>query len=109
MEVLMSKLGVGVGEDFPLDEEKARQVGEESSCCGTEWHRQRAQGREAWRRMREQMRAEWRVRRRAFRDGLHRQDDVEAMDGLRERHLHHLVIGGLALIGLAALLSRHRK
>ncbi len=104
----MSKLGVGVGEDFPLDEEKARQAGEESPCCGAEHH---DQGHEAWRRMRAQMRAEWRACRRAAVDRFGRQDPIEPIDdaAARRPHIHHLAIGALALIGLAALLSRHRK
>jgi hypothetical protein len=111
MEALMSKLGVGVGEDFPLDEEKTRQAGEESPCCGSEWHRQRAQGREAWRRMREQMRAEWRARRHAMHQRFAERDPIEpiASAEAHSRHMHHLAVGALALIGLAALLGHHRK
>jgi hypothetical protein len=107
----MPKLGVGVGEEFPLDEENGPQPEQETGPnpdC-EEWRRRRAMHREAWRRFRNQMRAEWSQRRRAFREGLRRQDDVEPMDTMHDRHLHHLVIGGLALIGLAALLGLHRR
>jgi len=106
----MTKLGVGVGEEFPVDE-KNRPASEPppeddgSHCCG---HGAHAARREAWRRFRQQMHAEWHDRRRAFRDGLNRQDTVEIMEGLRARRVHHLVLGALALIGLAALFSHHR-
>lgn len=105
----MTKYGVGIGEDFPLDEEEARPAAEDISDCDEDWQRRRQKAREAWRRLRSQLRAEWRAGRRAFRDSLSRQDPVEPVDVLHDRRIHHLVIGGLALIGLAALLGRHRK
>ncbi|HUO98024.1 MAG TPA: hypothetical protein VMU01_05115 [Rhizomicrobium sp.] len=111
----MSKIGVGVGEEFPADEPTRPQPDEQSEegarCCGEDWHRQREMRREAWRRFRHQMHAEWRARRRAFRDEFNRQDGVEILgpETLRGRHLAHLVLGGLAVIGLAALLNHHRR
>ena len=109
----MSKLGVGVGEEFPVDEQNRPQPeqNEEPGCCGADWHRQRQARREAWRRFRHQMHEEFHARRRAMRDSLRQQDGVEILgpDVLRDRHLHHLVIGALAVIGLAALFSHHRR
>lgn len=105
----MSKFGVGVGEDFPLDEEaraNATQddVPDDERFCT---HDYRAARRRAWRRFKRQMHEEWHARRRAFRDGFNRRDGVEV---IHDRHLHHLVVGGLAMIGLAALFGilRHR-
>ena len=106
----MSKLGVGVGEEFPVDEQNRPQPEqkEESGCCGADWHRRRALRREAWRRFRHQMHAEWHACRRTM---MGEREGVEPLDAaaLHERHLHHLVIGALAVIGLAALFSHHRR
>lgn len=106
----MSKFGVGVGEEFPVDEENRPAPGEtaQDGCCDEDWHRRRDMRREAWHRFRQQMRAEWRARRHAMHDELHRRDPIEPMDGFRNPHLHHFVIGALAVIGLAALASMHR-
>lgn len=118
----MSKYGVGVGEDFPVDEENRENPKPEGEAedlgygrhhfgkrgfrgCGQsdEWKESRHKARKAWKHLRHQMREEWHERRRAFRDHLNHRDGVEAMPGLREKQLHHLVIGGLAVVGLAAL------
>ncbi len=100
----MSKIGVGVGEDFPVDENQ-EPGGEDRPFrgCGNPAHRAR---RAAWRRLRHQMHEEWHARRRAMRDAM----DPETVQAMREQHLHHLVIGGLAVVGLAAVLGllRHR-
>ena len=113
----MSKIGVGVGEDFPVDEQNRPQPedhphGEEREhCCGEDWHRQRQARREAWRRFRHQMHEEWHTRRRAMRDRMRHQDDVEILgpETLRHRQLAHLVIAGLAILGLAALINHHSR
>ena len=77
----MSKIGVGVGDDFPVDDGQGRNTGSEpppgdDRAEFEEWKRRRddyrAQ-REAWRAQREdwrKQRDEWRARRRAFRDQL---------------------------------------
>jgi len=107
----MTKLDVGIGEEFPLDEDAPRQPENkaESVGCDEDWRNRRRQRREAWRRFRDQMHAEWHGRRRGFRDGLNRQDDAEILDALRSRHVQHLALGALALIGLAALLGLRRN
>jgi hypothetical protein len=94
----MSKIGVSVGEDFPVDEETHNE--EDGPCCGHGDAR-----REAWRKFRHHMHAEWHARRAAMRDAFTKRDDVEAIHDLHARHLHHFIIGGLALAGLAALLA----
>ena len=121
----MSKLGVGVGEEFPVDEEKKREeaapLGEGASSdpwCSGPGFGPRFGGpfddhHEAWCRWRNQMRAEWQARRRAmrehFRSELHGEEDTEAPHRHHPRP-YHLVIGALALIGLAALLGhRHHN
>jgi hypothetical protein len=107
----MSKFGVGVGEEFPLDEKpratQQDQQDEGAGCCGHGDHQAR---REAWRRFRQQMRAEWWARRRAMHDAFHHREGAEAIHHPHERRIHHLIIGGLAMFGLAALLGalRHR-
>lgn len=99
----MSKFGVGVGEDFPVDENKSETGAEDLGHC----HRGHHGRKEAWRKFRHQMHEEWHARRRAFRDGLNDRDAVEA---IRQHHLHHLIVGGLAVLGLAAIIAglRHR-
>jgi len=109
----MSKIGVGVGEDFPLDE-GAPPNPSESEPEHEHCHGDRA---EAWRQWCEQkrqwhqMRAEWRARRHALRQRLREQFRRE---GAGEHEWHgpkpqHLAIGILALIGLAALLFHHDR
>ena len=100
----MSKIGVGVGEDFPVNEEPRDHTEPEVEDLG-DCRGGRQARREAWRRFRHQMHAEWHARRRAWRDHLHDRDPVEAMAEFRGRHLHHLIVGGLAVVGLAALLG----
>ena len=109
----MGKLGVGVGEEFPVDENVASQEsGETGGCCGTrgerlhaaarQWHEQKRQ----WRR---QMRADWHAQKQAMREQFRREfmgndDEVRAVHRSATRHL---AVGALVLVGLAALLG-HR-
>ena len=109
----MSKFGVGVGEEFPVDEEpRATQEDEGERCCGHGAHeaRREAWRREKWRRFKRQMHAEWRARRHAMRDAFDRREDVEAVYDPHARRVHNLIVGGLAMLGLAALIGvlRHR-
>lgn len=99
----MTKFGVGVGEEFPVDDRPQQESGPEGEAhrCGGR-HRD---GHEAWHRFRDQLRAEWHERRRAFRDSRAQRDGVDALDDWRAHHVHRLLIGGLALVGVAALLS----
>lgn len=107
----MSKIGVGVGEDFPVDEknrpetESQPEVEDLGNC-----HSRDEARRAAWRRFRRQMHEEWHARRRAWREGRGERDGVEAIHDFRDKHLHHLIVGGLAVLGLAAILAslRHR-
>ena len=104
----MGKLGVGVGEDFPVDEGK--QTGGESGCCGGgDRHEAFHQWREQKRQRRHEMRAEWRARRQAMRARF--REEFSANGDARSEHLRHhtqhLVLGALAVIGLAALFG-HR-
>ena len=105
----MGKLDIGVGEEFPLDEQARRESAGEhtadaASGCdyGPNFGGSRQEQREAWRRWRHQMRAEWHARKHAMRDQFRR----EFSD---EHHRHHvlgsLAVAGLALVGLAALLG----
>ena len=75
----MSKLGVGVGDEFPIDDGNPA-GGNASSGPGTsdsdyearraEWRRQREAWREERRRVRDQWRAEWREKKRAFKEEM---------------------------------------
>jgi hypothetical protein len=107
----MSKFGVGVGEEFPVDEEEKREEaaaapGEDADpcCCGpgSRFGGSHAERREAMRRWRHQMRSEWRARRRALHEQFHREFAGE-IHGHDARHVvGRLAVAGLALIGLAA-------
>jgi hypothetical protein len=96
----MTKLDVGVGEDFPVADEPGNKPEnhEETTCCG---HGGRHQ---AW----QQMRDQWLARHRAFHDRLHGRDAGDVVAALRAHHVHHLVLGALVLIGLAALIGFRR-
>lgn len=100
----MSKIGVGVGEEFPVDEDANPQTEDLGTC-----YSRNAERRAQWRRFRQQMREEWRARRRAWRDRFNRRETVEVIDDLKEKRLHHLVLGGLALVGIAAILGALRN
>ena len=98
----MSKFGIGIGEEFPVDEQNQPDVPED----GEGPHRCR-HGRhghhKAWRHFRQRMKAEWHGRHRGWHG--HRGDGAEVLDAIRAHHVHKLVIGGLALIGVAALIG----
>jgi len=104
----MGKLDVGVGEEFPLDEQAKREgVPDGPTCCnyGPNGGPHQEQ-REAWRRWRHHMRAEWHDRKRAIREQFRREFAEDA-----EHHRHHMIgkiaVAGLALVGLAALIGHH--
>jgi hypothetical protein len=122
----MSKLGVGVGEEFPVDEEKKRDdaaapLGEGASsdpwCCdpgfGPRFGGPHDDHHEAWRRWRNQMRAEWQAHRHAMHQHFHNRQPAEGEGEAPHRYHprpYHLVVGALAVIGLAALLGhRHHN
>ncbi len=85
----MSKIGVGVGDDFPVDDSKGRNTGEQSPGDDRaefeEWKRRRdayraerearraqrdawRSQRDEWRRRRDEWRAQWRAQRNMWRD-----------------------------------------
>ena len=113
----MSKFGVGVGEDFPVDEKTQQEETPSEQGCHGNGFRFRHGGahheqHEAWRRWRQQMHADWRARKHAMREQFRRGqwEAPEAGPAEHDRHRpqpHHFVIGALALIGLAALFGRH--
>jgi hypothetical protein len=79
----MSKLGVGIGDEFPIDDGKpagdSAQRGPEYDsdyeARRAEWHGQR----DAWRDQRRQWRDQWREKKRAFREEMraHTGDDFD--------------------------------
>ena len=102
----MSKIGVGVGEDFPVDEnDKTAPEAEDLGTCHSRHHARRG----AWRKFRRQMHEEWHARRQAMRDAWNEREAVEAIHDFRTKHLHHVLIGGLAVVGLAALFGAFRS
>lgn len=107
----MSKLDVGVGEEFPVDDGvAAKESGKYGTGCGPgdrgEAYRQWREQKRLWRR---KIRAERHARRHAMRERFRREfpDDENGEERhLRASHLRHMAIAVLALIGLAALLGR---
>ena len=116
----MGKFGVGVGDDFPIDEGKPREAAppesnrdyekerEEWRKRREEWHRQR----DEWREKRQQWRNEWRKRRRAFREEMRARygADFEYDDHWRwYGDSHHLfrILGILALIVVTIMIFSH--
>ena len=106
----MSKFGVGVGEDFPVDDTAPNpEQDDRAQEHFAAWCEQKRQ----WRKMRH----EWRAKRAAMREQFrarhghhhHDADDGVVADDRHKRHVHHVVLGALALIGLAALFNAHRE
>lgn len=107
----MSKIDVSVGEDFPVDPpQEHEQHGNDGGCCGR--HGAGGDGYEAWRQWREQkrqwrrMRAEWRARRHAMRHQF-RREYWDRSAPHHDRLVHSLVLGALAVIGIAAIFGGH--
>jgi hypothetical protein len=112
----MSKIGVGIGEDFPADDSKPQDTPRDRYRCGPRYMRDAddAARREAYRKWREQRRewkrqwkSEWRARKRAFRaqvgeslyEGGHPGERPSFYRGPR------VVWAVLGLIGAIALIS----
>lgn len=100
----MAKLGVGVGEEFPVDEKQpegapgAREANEGSS--GSDEARR---CREDWRAERDAIRAEWRPRKRIFRDEMRRR--MRGRFGNHPYTYHYgAVLRLFAVVAVAALL-----
>jgi hypothetical protein len=97
----MSKIGVNVGEDFPVDEGAPPNTSEPEGCRGNraeafrQWHARKHQ----W----HQKRAEWRARKRAMREQF--REEFGRGGHFRGQRAGHLALGVLALVGLAALLG----
>lgn len=78
----MGKLGVGIGDEFPIDDGKPQGQGSfggpedfyahnpDYEARRAEWRRQREAWREQRRQWREQWRAEWREKKRAFKEEM---------------------------------------
>jgi hypothetical protein len=108
----MGKFGVGVGDDFPIDDGNKPETGaadagadhakdrEEYERRREEWRKQR----DEWRARRNQWRDEWRRRKREFRAEMHKRygDDYDGHD----HHWHYSgdhVVKLLGLLGLVAV------
>ena len=116
----MGKFGVGVGDDFPIDEGKPREAAppgadpdydkerEEWAKRREEWHRQR----DEWREKRRQWRDEWRRKRREFRAEMQARYGGDYSDDHRSHWYggpHHIfqVLGVLALIVVTIMIFSH--
>jgi hypothetical protein len=116
----MGKLGVGVGDDFPIDEGKPREAAppgpgpdyekerEEWQKRREEWRRQRDQ----WREKRRQWRDEWRRKRREFREEMRARygsdfDDYEPWRWHADPHHIFRLLGILALIVVTIMIFSH--
>ena len=79
----MSKIGVGVGEEFPVDETKPAETG----AAGSQSDETRCRGS---REDRDKMRSEWREKKRAFKDEMRRRWHENF--GEDYHHHHHRVV-----------------
>ena len=111
----MSKFGVGVGDDFPIDEGKPREAapagaGPDYEKEREEWRKQR----EEWREKRRQWHDEWRRKRRQFREEMRARYGGDFSDGEHwswrwygePNHLFRL-LGILALIVVTIMIFSH--
>ena len=87
----MSKIAVGIGEDFPADDNAAESGPDAGRCTREDVERVRREAYCKWRERRrqrhQQWREEWRARRRAFREHMH-QIRREIRDDDRGRDFH---------------------
>jgi hypothetical protein len=108
----MGKLGVGVGDDFPIDEGKGPTNGPQNDPDyekqREEWRRQREEwhrSREEWRERRRQWRDAWRQKKREFRAEMKARYG-DAYDDDHHHHWHydsHQFMRVIAIVGLVAV------
>lgn len=99
----MGKLGVGVGDEFPVDEpaastEPSSDTIDADRAAREEWRRRR----DEWRAQRRAWKAEWRARRNAFRADVRRSVHTNFGPGSFSEH-NGWVVRVLIGIGLVAL------
>jgi hypothetical protein len=114
----MGKLGVGIGDDFPVDDGKPENGSpdpdyekqrEEWRRKSDEWHR----AREEWRERRRQWRDEWRKKKREFRQEMKARygDAFDDHDHYNHWHTdsHHVmrIIAIVALIAVTIMIFSH--
>ncbi len=122
----MGKFGVGIGDEFPIDDGKPSQDGPHGpedfyannpdyEARRAEWRRQREAFREQRRQWREQWRAEWRERKLAFREEMRARyenggtTDCYGYGGTHHRYwrshrlFHLLAVVGLIVIAITVL------
>src|SRR5690348_1173 len=109
----MGKLGVGIGDEFPVDDPKGPASGENAGPGepprDPDYEKTREEyrkARDAWREHRRKMRDAWRARRRAHHDEMHRRygDAYAGYDWHEHWHLDSRHISNLLLIaGLIVL------
>ena len=106
----MGKLGVGVGDDFPIDEGQGPANGPapDYEKQREEWRRQREEwhrSREEWRERRRQWRDAWRQKKREFRAEMKARYG-DAYDDDHHHHWHydsHQFMRVIAIVGLVAV------
>jgi Flp pilus assembly protein TadB len=92
----MSKIGVGVGEDFPVDETKPAETGPGTEKPRDDEEARYCDSREDYRREHD----EWRDRKRAFKEEMRRR-----LRGRFGDHHHHSFGGHRAFVAVAAIVA----
>jgi len=107
----MGKLGVGIGEDFPVDD--AKSAAEGASGTAGDQHGQDDEARreerrrrhEAWHEKKRQWREEWRGRRNAFREEMRAKYGDDYADCGEHRFWHGHVFGPRSLFRIALFIG----
>ena len=98
----MGKLGVGIGDDFPIDDGRPQDTAPPGP--GSDYEREREEWRkrrEEWREKRRQWRDEWRKKRREFQAEIQaRYGDFHDDDHWRWHASPHHILRILAILGL---------
>jgi hypothetical protein len=116
----MGKFGVGIGDDFPIDEGKPRDAappgtGPDYEKEREEWrkrHEQWRKQRDEWHEKRRQWRDEWRKRRREFREEMRARYggdfyDEEHWRWYGEPHQLFRILGIIALLVVTIMIFSH--
>lgn len=112
----MSKIGVGVGEDFPVDDGDKSAGPEDDRAEFEEWKRRRdayRAERERWRAQREERRTrrdEWRAKRRAFKQKVRdaaRESFGPEWEAYRRDRWHHwpFSYGVMKILGIVLVIA----
>jgi len=99
----MSKIGVGIGEDFPAGEPTPRDTEEVRQDCAD--YAARREAYRKWRALRRQWREEWRAGRRAFRRRMRQRHEDGSSRGVGPSfHWVRTIIWGALALSVALVL-----